>query len=593
MYAKWQRTGGLIALCLMMFIVTLDTTITNIALPDITTYFSTNLDTSNWISTIYVLILSVFMIPMAKVADQLGRKKLMIIGLMLFGIGSLACGLAKSIGMLIAMRAVQGLSGAIVTPIIIPLSVDLFGRKKANQVVGIIGAAAAVAAAAGPPIGGLLIHLWSWHEIFFVNVPIVLITLGLITVCFHESYDNTISKSIDYGGIILLSAGFFLVTFVLLKGYDYGWRSQRILLMILGAVIFLGLFVFLDLKRSEPLVEFRLFKDLTFLSSTLVYFTCGFIVVVSSVVFNFFLENVRHFGALHAGYIIMFSSLTVVIALPVGSQLGQKVNYRWVNMIGVILMAVGGLLLTQLTYQITNFTMMVDMSILGMGFGFASLSIVSAVQYIPIEKAGIASGMINAARQLGTCLGIAMLVGVLNNNVANAKSAIKASAYQNVRDSQVSPNVRMALDNSIQHHTHANQRAVIRSAQKVVNLPVPTKASRFNQLYEGSERLTHASHQINAGVAAIQLSTKKLPGAVKLIMPLTKGTQKLTNQQKALTQGISLAAQSVEIQKVQHQIVITKHTESTKAFTKTFWFAFIFLGLMCPIAFWTDKRNDA
>lgn len=592
MDVKWQKAGGLVALCLIMFVVTLDTTITNIALPDITRSFSTTLDTSNWISTVYVLILSVLMIPMAKIADQLGRKRLMVIGLILFGIGSLACGLAKSIGMLIAMRTVQGLSGAIVTPIIVPLSVDLFGRAKANQIVGVIGAAAAVAAAAGPPIGGLLIHLWSWHEIFFVNVPIVLLTLGLVAICFHESYDTTISKSIDYIGIVLLSSGLFFVTFVLLKGYDYGWQSLRITMMSGSAVVLLGLFVILDLRRQEPLIEFRLFRDLTFLSSTLIYFTCGFAVIISSVVFNFFLENVRNFGPLHAGYIIMFSSLTVVISLPVGSQLGQKLDYRWSNVTGVLLMTIGGLLLTQLTYQVTGFTMMVNMAIIGLGFGFASLSLVSAVQYIPVEKAGIASGMINAARQLGTCLGIAMLVGVLNHNVANAKTAIKASAYQNVRESQVSPNVRTALDKVIHHDTAANHAKATLAAKSLSNVPKPIRTSELSQLYVGASKLSQANEKMTGSLKKLREDTERLPAFSQAAVPIIKGSQILTAKQKELKQGISLVAQAATIKQVQNKIVTKKHSELTKAFTKTFWVAFICLALMCPVAFWTDRPNN-
>lgn len=593
MYSKLQKAGGLTALCLMMFIVTLDTTITNIALPNITSYFSTTLDTSNWISTIYVLLLSVFMIPMAKVADQIGRKKVILVGLILFGAGSLACGMANSIGMLVAMRAIQGLSGAIITPIIVPLSVNLFGRERANQIVGIIGAFAAIAAAAGPPIGGLLIHLWSWHEIFFINVPVVIVTLILTIFCFHESYDMTISKSIDYAGIILLSIGLFLITFVLLKGYDFGWLSLRILLMSVGAVLALWLFVYLDLRRKEPLVEFKLFRDRTFLSSTLLYFTCGFTVVMLSVVFNFFLENVRGFSPLHAGNIIMISSIMVIIALPMGSQLGQKLNYRWVNVIGTILMAMGGLVLTQITYAMSNFTMIVDMAIIGLGFGLTSLSLVSAVQYIPIEKAGIASGMINAARQLGTCLGIALLVGILNNNVDNAKSAIKAEAYQHIRVTQVSSSVRHALDKNVENHTRQNSAAIRAAAKDRYRIPVPADSSNLKQVYEGEQKLVLGNVKIANSVNQLYAGTKRIRLVNKSARQLMIGTRDLAAKQKLMGEAVALEAQKHELQTLQNQINRSKHTELTLAFTKTFWIAFLFLTLMCPVAFWTDKWHKS
>lgn len=593
MSPKLKQFGGLAALCLMMFIVTLDSTITNIALPTITADFSTSLTTSNWISTIYVLILSVFMIPFAKIADQFGRRKVMIIGLSLFGLGSLLCGLANSIEMLIGMRAVQGLSGAIVTPILIPLSVDLFGRQKANQVVGIVGAAGAAAAAAGPPIGGLLIHWWSWHAIFFVNIPVVLLTLLLTALCFRESYDVTISKQIDYLGILLLSTGLFLTTFVLLKGYEYGWTSPRIAAMIAGAVVTLTLFVGIDLRKSEPLMEFRLFKDSTFLSSTLMYFTCGFAVVIYSVIFNFYLENIRGYTPLHAGYIIMFSSLMVIVALPLGSRLGQQLNFRWVNMIGAALMAVGGLLLTQITDTMSSFAMAFAMAVLGFGFGLTNLSLVSAVQYIPVEKAGIASGMVNAARQLGTCLGIALLVGILNNNIATATRTIRQDAGQTVQQSPLSPTVRTAMTALINHPTPAAKAAVAAAAKQSAGVPRPAKASGLRPLADASEQLTVGHQTLAQGAArlAASVSAIPVPAIVTGSRALQTGSQQLAAKQAALTQGVRLTAQKQALQTAQAQITNDKHRQLTTAFANTFWAALLFLVLMCPVAFWTDRRQ--
>lgn len=588
-----KKAGGLIALCLMMFIVTLDSTITNIALPTITKDFSATLAASNWISTMYVLVLSVFMIPAAKVADQLGRKKVALSGLALFCLGSLLCGTASSIIVLIVMRALQGLSGAIVLPLVIPLAVNRFGRQKANQVVAIIGAAGAAAAAAGPPIGGLLIHWWSWHAIFFVNIPVVLLTLLLTALCFRESYDVTISKQIDYLGILLLSTGLFLTTFVLLKGYEYGWTSPRITAMIAGAVVTLTLFVAIDLRKSEPLMEFRLFKDSTFLSSTLMYFTCGFAVVIYSVIFNFYLENIRGYTPLHAGYIIMFSSLMVIVALPLGSRLGQQLNFRWVNMIGAALMAVGGLLLTQITYTMASFAMAFAMAVLGFGFGLTNLSLVSAVQYIPVEKAGIASGMVNAARQLGTCLGIALLVGILNNNIATATRTIRQDAGQTVQQSPLSPTVRTAMTALINHPTPAAKAAVAAAAKQSAGVPRPANSSGLRPLADGSERLTSGNQKLAQGAArlAASVSAIPVPAIVTGSRALQTGSQQLAAKQAALTQGVRLTAQKQALQTAQAQITNDKHRQLTTAFANTFWVALLFLVLMCPVAFWTDRRQ--
>ncbi|MFT8317594.1 MAG: MFS transporter [Sporolactobacillus sp.] len=447
---------GLIALSMIMFIVTLDSTITNIALPTITSFFKVNLTNSNWISTVYVLVLSVFIIPASKLADQLGRKRMMLIGLVLFGLGSALCGLARSLLFLILMRIVQGIGGAIATPIVIPLSVELFGRKKANQAVGIIGAVSAIAAAVGPPLGGLLIRLSTWHAIFFVNIPVVMIAFGIIQLCFSESYDSTISKKIDSLGMVLLSIGLFQLTFVLLKGYDDGWTSPIILLMLAGTLLAFILFVLLELRMKEPLIEFGLFRESTFMTSTLMYFMCGFSIVCSSVIFNFFLENVRNFTPLHAAYIIMFTSIMVMVAMPLGSWFAQRHDYRPVIFIGILLTSFSLFMLVQLKINTSIFNMILDMAVLGFGFGLNSLSIVSAVQFIPQVKAGIASGMVNAARQLGTCLGIALLVGMMGHNIDVAKTQIKNQAMTDIGQSQLQPVERRMIRNKLKEDFFQN-----------------------------------------------------------------------------------------------------------------------------------------
>lgn len=444
-----KKIYGLIALSLIMFMVTLDTTITNIALPDITSFFNSNVANTNWISTIYVLVMSVVIIPASKFGDQFGRKKTMAIGLIIFGIGSFMCGLSVNLSMLIFMRFIQGIGGAIVTPIMIPLSVDLFGREKANRAVGIIGAVTAVAAAAGPPIGGLLLKFLNWHWIFFVNIPVVVITFVLLLVCFQESIDPTISKKIDFAGLIFLTLALSQLTFLLVKGYDLGWLSYYSLLLMCGSIGSIIIFLLIEKKVQSPLVELNLFKEVTFSASTIIYFMCGFAVVCSSLIFNFYLENIRGYTALNASYIIMFMSITVMISMPVGARLAEVFGYRIVITIGMILMSISLFLLTTLVPSTTKQSMIIYMIVLGIGFGFACLSIVSAVQFIPESKAGIASGIVNAARQLGTCLGIAILVGTMTHNINLEKESIKRESIQQVTAKKLPENISSYIDKKI------------------------------------------------------------------------------------------------------------------------------------------------
>ncbi|NQX46098.1 MFS transporter [Paenibacillus tritici] len=529
-----KKTLGLVALSLVMFMVTLDSTITNIALPTITDYYGANLTDSNWISTVYVLVMSVFIIPASKLADQFGRKRVMLIGLSLFGVGSALCALSGNLVLLIAMRVIQGLGGAIVTPVMIPLSVENFGKEKAGRAVGIIGAVTAVAAAAGPPIGGFLIRYFNWQTIFYVNVPVVIITFALITICFIESFDLTISKKIDWLGMLFLSLGLFQLTFVLVRGYDMGWMSTNILLLIAGAIISLIIFFIVELKVPEPLMEFALFKEITFSSSTVVYFICGFAVVCSSLIFNFFLQNVRGYTALNAAYIIMFMSLTVMISMPLGSKLAEKIGFRSIIFTGILLMSASLLLLTRLSMDTTRLLMIGEMMLLGFGFGFSCLSIVSAVQYIPQTKAGIGSGIVNAARQLGTCLGIALLVGLTTHQVDVAKTNIEQKAVKEVNSSSMVASLKTVLINDLQKNSSSTskdgnelQKIIEKDMEKAMkgleDYPKPANNEVLQKLFEGSAKMTLQFEKGNGttggtifdGISGINEGSRSLASGIK------------------------------------------------------------------------------
>jgi len=547
---KFRSLLGLAALSLVMFIVTLDTTITNIALPTITDYFKTSLTNTTWISTVYVLVLSVFIIPASKLADQFGRKKVMLIGLVTFGAGSALCGLAQSIHILILMRILQGIGGAIITPVMIPLSVEAFGREKAGQAVGIIGAVTAIAAAGGPPIGGLIIKFLNWQSIFFVNVPVVIVTLILICICFRESYDNTISKRIDWFGMIFLSVGLFQLTFVLIKGYIYGWTSRPIIFLIIGAIVSLTLFSVVELKMKEPLIEFALFREITFAASTIGYFLCGFAIVCSSLIFNYFLQNVRGYTALNSAYIIMSMSITVIFSMPLGSVLAKKMSYRVIIFPGILLMSISMFLLYRLRIDTSTFVMVGDMIILGFGFGLSCQSLVSSCKFIPQTKAGNASGIVNAARQMGTCLGIALLVGMMTHNVDIAKNSIESSAIDNINNANISDSIKDVMirdiENSFENSGNSDNAStsnlqetfkndVTEALTKISTSTAPDDNETLNKLYEGVNSLSNGANETNNGQNSLNDGLNSLSTGFD---GLLNGSNSLASGLKALDNGL-------------------------------------------------------
>ena len=268
---KSRRILGFIGLILAMFMGALDATIVNIALPDIMENLNTGLTDTSWVATIYVLAMAVFIIPASKLADIYGRKLVMLIGVVIFGTFSFACMTADSLFLLIIFRLLQGIGGAILTPIVLPMGIELFGKENTSRITAIMGAFSALAAAGGPVIGGLIIHWTTYHWIFGINVPIAIFAFLMILVGAKESYDLTITKNIDWLGMIFLTCTLGGLTFGLLKGREYGWVSQTIIASFVISVIGLFLFILTERRVKSPIIELKLFKESTFTSSSIIY----------------------------------------------------------------------------------------------------------------------------------------------------------------------------------------------------------------------------------------------------------------------------------------------------------------------------------
>ena len=268
---KSRKILGFIGLILAMFMGALDATIVNIALPDIMENLNTGLTDTSWAATIYVLAMAVFIIPASKLADIYGRKLVMLIGVVIFGTFSFACMMADSLFLLIIFRLLQGIGGAILTPIVLPMGIELFGKENTSRITAIMGAFSALAATGGPVIGGLIIHWTTYHWIFGINVPIAIFAFLMILVGTKESYDLTITKNIDWLGMIFLTCTLGGLTFGLLKGREYGWVSQTIIASFVISVIGLFLFILTERRVKSPIIELKLFKESTFTSSSIIY----------------------------------------------------------------------------------------------------------------------------------------------------------------------------------------------------------------------------------------------------------------------------------------------------------------------------------
>lgn len=612
--SKGVKVISFVGLTIAMFMGTLDSTIVNIALPKIMSHFDTSITSVSWVSTIYTLTLAVFMITGSKIADRYGRKKIMLLGLALFGIFSAACMISHSLIELVTFRFFQGIGGAIITPIVLPMGIEIFGKKNTAKIASIVGAVTALAAASGPPIGGIILEYASWREVFGINIPLTIISFIIISIWVTESYDETLAGKIDILGTILLTLGLSTLTFGMLEGRQYGWNSILILSCLVGGFIALVIFILVEHKIKNPLLELDLFREITLTASSLVYFITGFALICPMLIFNYFLQDVLNYSALTSALIIMPISLTIVISMPLGTKLFEKVGAIPVTLSGLIIMAASLFLLSFIKVDTPKQIMVVFIILNGIGFGLSCVSLVASVKYLPQNKSGIGSGIVNAARQIGTCLGVAILVTVLDANVTSAKNEIKLNSLQFIDKQQLSTKVKttahtelakMFADTSSTTIATKNKQKklkekLIDAAKSTKKLPIPKPNSNYGKLYQAELKINEAtvtttkkSVALNNELNIISKKNTELTPFILNSAKLNAATTIISKKQQQVLTSIKLLSQKQALIKVFDNIRHEKQQKLSNAFGHTYILGSLLVLISSPIALWTDRRKKA
>ena len=255
---KWLTLG---AMCFALFMMMLDNTVVNVALPTIQQKFNATTSALEWIVNGYTLSLAVLMVTMGKLGDIFGRKRVFLIGLTVFTAASFACGIAPNLGMLVFFRVLQGIGGSIMMPGTLSIITATFKGKERAQAIGIWAGISGLALAAGPIVGGALVQYVNWQAIFFINIPIGIIAFFVATRVVRESSDTTAARSVDYLGVATLTPSIFALTLALIEGQGWGWASGRILGLFAAAVLFLIAFVVAENRQANPMVHFAMFRS--------------------------------------------------------------------------------------------------------------------------------------------------------------------------------------------------------------------------------------------------------------------------------------------------------------------------------------------
>ncbi len=410
--ADRSRWLALALLATAQFVVVLDASITNVALPSIGRDLQIDQEQLSWIVNAYTLTFGGFLLLGGRLADLLGRRRVFIAGIVLFGLASLAGGLATSDEWLIAARAVQGLGAAIVSPAALSIVTTTFREgAERNKALGIWGAVAGSGGAVGVLLGGVLTDLLSWEWVLFVNVPIAAVAAFLAPRLLGESRDEVAHRVFDVAGAVTVTAGLAILVYALVDAESAGWGSTQTVTLLALAFALLAAFVAIELRQRAPLVPFGIFRLRTLTGSNLVGLLIGAALFSMFFFISLYMQNVLGYDALEAGIAYLPLAVTIIISAGVASQLVTRLGFKPVLVGGLTLVLIGLLWFSQVSPDGTYVADILGPSVVagaGLGFSFVPVTI-GAVSGTRPEEAGLASGLINTNQQVGGALGLGIL----------------------------------------------------------------------------------------------------------------------------------------------------------------------------------------
>ena len=424
-HADSRRWGILAIVGAAFFMTVLDVAIVNVALPSIETDLNVTETTVQWVLIAYAITFGGFLLLGGRMADLLGRKRIFIVGLLLFTIASLVCGLAGNISVLIGARAVQGIGAAIISPAALSIVTTTFEEgAERNKALGIWGALGGSGAAAGVLFGGLLTEYLGWQWIFYVNVPVGALVLALTLPFVPESRADLRHRGFDAIGAVTVTGGLALLVYAISKAPDVGWGTARTILLLIASVVILAAFVFIETRSMAPLMPFRIFRIRSVLAANVVGFLLGAVIFANFLVLTLYVQQVLGWSALRTGVTFLATAGTTVVWAGVAQALTTRFGPRPVIVAGMLVMAASMGYYTQIPVHGHFWPDLVPAYVtfaLGLAFGFVPVTIAALAQVAP-EDAGLASGLINTNQQIGGAIGIALASTIF---VSSAKTLLK------------------------------------------------------------------------------------------------------------------------------------------------------------------------
>jgi EmrB/QacA subfamily drug resistance transporter len=413
---KWWT---LVAVSFGLFMIMLDNTVVNVALPSIRQDLGISISELEWVVNAYALTFGVLLLSGGKLADLLGRRRIFIAGLVIFTGASLWCGLAGSAGSLIAARSVQGVGAALLNPATLSIITATFPPRQRGTAIGIWAGISALSLAIGPMVGGILTERISWSWIFFVNIPVGILAIVAARLFVDETKDTSREQRLDLPGLATSALGLFALTYALIETNTHPWGSTRVLGLLGLAAVSLAAFVVLELRQRIPMLDLSLFRNPTFSGANA---TMGLLGVAMFGVFfynSLFIQNILGYSAIQTGATFLPMTVLIMLVAPMAGRFTDRVGPRWLMGTGMTLLTVSLLLFATLDENSTFWAILPGLIVGGLGMGITMApTTAAAMGSVPVDKAGVGSAVINSMRQVGGSLGIAVMGTVVATSVS-------------------------------------------------------------------------------------------------------------------------------------------------------------------------------
>jgi len=419
--AQTYKHKWIILICVGIgtFMSALDASVANIILPVVRESFNTNLATVEWVVTIYLIVVSGWLLTFGRLGDMLGNKPLYLIGFAIFILGSLISGFAPDIYTLIIFRAAQAFGAAMLFANSPAILTKNFPPEQRGQALGLQGTMTYLGLTVGPSLGGWLTAQFSWHAVFFINVPIGLLGLGMAAHFIPTETTTTRRERFDSVGALLFTAGIVALLLALNQGAEWGWTAPLTLSLLIGSALLFAIFIIIEQRAAFPMVDLTLFRSRLFSASTATAVTNYICLYAIIFLLPFYLIQGRGFSPQDAGLILTAQPLVMVFAAPLSGTLSDRIGSRVLATLGMVILAGGLVWLAQLGPTSSIAEIVIPLAVVGLGTGiFVSPNNSALMGSAPRQRQGIAAGILATARNVGMVMGVG-LAGAIFSTVQN------------------------------------------------------------------------------------------------------------------------------------------------------------------------------